>query len=94
MYEKIYKGENVLGFLAWGLILNVYLSGLFFIVFAAIKPKDAPKTRMGLKQRAAGVAILILLPYFGALISCLALIVLMGCGFDYEKFTNHIKPNS
>lgn len=84
MYEKIYKGEIVLGFLTWGLILNFYAVVITTGLLWAIKAKRDEK-----KDKAAamaGIVALILIPYVMAIICLFFIIELAACKFDYEKY--------
>ena len=82
----------MLGFLTWGLILNVYAFIVTLIATRIVIPKSERK-RDSKNIVAAAIAVM-LVPYMMMAICLYVMIVLVFCKFDYEelkKFKERIK---
>ena len=73
----------MLGFLTWGLILNVYAFIVTFIATRIVIPKSEWK-RDSKNIVSAAIAVM-LVPYMMMAICLYAMIVLALCKFDYEE---------
>lgn len=82
----------MLGFLTWGLILNVYAFIVTLIATRIVIPKSERK-RDSKNIVAAAIAVM-LVPYMMMAICLYVMIVLVFCKFDYEelkKFKERVK---
>ena len=82
----------MLGFLTWGIILNVYAFIVTFIATRIVIPKSERK-RDSKNIVAAAIAVM-LVPYMMMAICLYVMIVLVFCKFDYEelkKFKERVK---
>ena len=82
----------MLGFLTWGIILNVYAFIVTFIATRIVIPKSERKR--GSKNIVAAAIAVMLVPYMMMAICLYVMIVLVFCKFDYEelkKFKERVK---
>ena len=73
----------MLGFLTWGLILNVYAFIVTLIATRIVIPKSERKRDS--KNIVAAVIAVMLVPYMMMALCLYAMIILVFCKFDYEE---------
>lgn len=73
----------MLGFLTWGLILNVYAFIITLIATRIVIPKSERKRDS--KNIVTAAITVMLVPYMMMVLCLCAMIVLAVCKFDYEK---------